>query len=364
MILKSLELLNYRNYETLKLDFDTGTNIFYGDNAQGKTNILEAVYLSGTTKSHRGSKDKEIISFDKEESHIKTIVEKNEREFQIDIHLKKKGAKGIAVNKVPIKKAGDLFGILNVVVFSPEDLYIIKEGPQMRRRFMDMELCQIDKIYLSNLAKYNKIIAQRNKLLKDIYYKPELKNTLDIWDLQLVEYGKKIVYARDKFIKELMPVVADIHSKLTGDKEKLEIVYTPDAIEDELESKVRENREKDLRFGTTSVGPHHDDISFLIDNTDIRKYGSQGQQRTSALSLKLSELKIVEDIIKDKPILLMDDVLSELDKNRQTFLLNNIKDTQTIVTCTGLDEFVKNRFEIDKIFNVVEGHVYENKEIF
>ncbi|MCR5272490.1 MAG: DNA replication/repair protein RecF [Lachnospiraceae bacterium] len=363
MIIKSLELLNYRNYESLNMEFDSGTNILYGDNAQGKTNILEAVYLSGTTKSHRGSKDKEIISFEKDESHIRTVVEKNDNEYCIDIHLKKKGAKGIAVNKVPIKKARDLFGILNIVVFSPEDLYIIKEGPQMRRRFMDMELCQIDRIYLSDLTKYNKTLLQRNKLLKDLYYRPELKDTLDIWDMQLIETGKKIIARRNRFINELMPVVYDIHKKLTGDKEDLKILYEPETDEESFERNLKENREKDLKFGSTSVGPHHDDIKFLINDTDIRKYGSQGQQRTSALSLKLSEIKIVEEIIKDKPILLMDDVLSELDSSRQNFLLNNITDTQTIVTCTGLDEFIKNRFEIDKIFEVIEGHVYENKEI-
>ena len=363
MILKSLELSNYRNYESLHLQFDKGTNIFYGDNAQGKTNVLEAVYLSGTTKSHRGSKDKEIIRFGENESHIRTVVEKEDKEFQIDIHLRQNRTKGIAVNRVPIKKARDLFGILNIVVFSPEDLYLIKEGPQMRRRFMDSELCQIDKIYLSDLAKYNKVLIQRNKLLKDIPFKSELKDTLEIWDMQLIEYGKKIIDARKRFIEDLSPVVKDIHKKLTGEKEELIIRYEPDTSSEELEEKLNKSRTKDLKFGSTSVGPHHDDITFIANDIDIRKYGSQGQQKTSALSLKLSEIKIVEKIIKDKPVLLMDDVLSELDSNRQNFLLNNIDETQTIVTCTGLDEFIKNRFEIDKIFEVKNGHVYENKEI-
>ena len=169
MIIKSIELKNFRNYEDLNIKFDSGTNILYGDNAQGKTNILESAYVSGTTKSHKGSKDKEMIRFEENESHIRTLVEKKEKQYQIDIHLKKNKAKGIAVNKIPIKKASELFGILNMVFFSPEDLNIIKNGPAERRKFMDMELCQLDKIYMSDLSNYNKVLAQRNQLLKDIY---------------------------------------------------------------------------------------------------------------------------------------------------------------------------------------------------
>lgn len=184
MFIKSIELNQFRNYENLNLQFDNGTNILYGDNAQGKTNVLEAVCVSGTTKSHRGSKDKEMIRFGMEESHIKTVVEKKNMEYQIDIHMKRHKTKGIAVNKIPLKKASELFGILNIVLFSPEDLNIIKNGPSERRRFLDSELCQLDKIYLSDLAKYNKILNQRNKLLKDMIYRPDLKETLPIWDEQ------------------------------------------------------------------------------------------------------------------------------------------------------------------------------------
>lgn len=192
MIVKSLELNHFRNYESLNIAFDQGTNILYGNNAQGKTNILEAIYLSGTTKSHKGSKDREMVQFGNEESHIRLFVEKQEKQFQIDMHLKKHKSKGIAVNRIPIKKAGELFGILTLVFFSPEDLNIIKNGPSERRRFMDMELCQLDRIYFDNLTKYNKILMQRNKLLKDIYTKPELKETLFAWNIQLAEYGKKL----------------------------------------------------------------------------------------------------------------------------------------------------------------------------
>ena len=199
MIIKSLELKNFRNYQALGIAFDAGTNILYGDNAQGKTNVLESLYVSGTTKSHKGSKDKEMIRFDADEAHIRTIVEKNGVENRIDIHLKKNSAKGIAVNGIPIRKAGELFGILNLVVFSPEDLNIIKNGPAERRRFIDLELAQLDKLYLSDLSNYNRIINQRNKLLKDVYNRNDLLETLEIWDLQLIQYGNKIIERRKQF---------------------------------------------------------------------------------------------------------------------------------------------------------------------
>lgn len=359
MILKSIELKNYRNYQSLNLNLEEGTNIFYGDNAQGKTNILEAVCVSGTTKSHRGSKDKEMIRFGEEESHIRTVIQKQGKTYQIDLHLKKNKAKGIAINKIPIKKASELFGILNIVSFSPEDLNIIKNGPQERRRFLDSELCQLDKIYLSNLAKYNKLLLQRNRLLKDIYHRPELNDTLSVWDEQLVTYGRKIIDRRNLFIQQLNNITKDIHHKITGGKENLVLLYEPSASADSFAQELEHNREKDLRFGQTSVGPHRDDLLFRIQDIDIRKFGSQGQQRTSALSLKLSEIELVRRTIGDNPVLLLDDVLSELDSNRQNFLLNNISDTQTIITCTGLDEFIRNRFHINKVFEVVEGQVYE-----
>lgn len=196
MILKSVALSHFRNYDDLYIEFDRGTNILYGDNAQGKTNVLESIYVSGTTKSHKGSKDRELIQFGQDEAHIRTVVEKSGLDYQIDMHLKKNKSKGIAINRMPIKKASELFGILNIVFFSPEDLNIIKNGPSERRRFLDVELCQLDKIYLYNLTKYNKVLNQRNRLLKDIHFRPELMDTLAVWDMQLIEYGKKIINTR------------------------------------------------------------------------------------------------------------------------------------------------------------------------
>ncbi|RHV48640.1 DNA replication/repair protein RecF [Lachnospiraceae bacterium OM04-12BH] len=357
MIIKSLELANFRNYEELNISFDKGTNILYGDNAQGKTNILEAIYVSATTKSHKGSKDKEIINFNKEEAHIRTYLEKENVETRVDMHLRKNKSKGIAIDGQKIKKAADLMGLLNVVFFSPEDLSIIKDGPAERRRFADMELCQLDSFYLYNLNHYNKIIGQRNKLLKDMYFQPELKETLNIWDSQLVSFGSKIIERREQFVKQLGDIIFDIHKKLSGGKEELVIAYEPDVSIEDFEKQMKYNQDKDIRLKQTTTGPHRDDFSFVVNGVDIRKYGSQGQQRTAALSLKLSEIELVKKISKDTPVLLLDDVLSELDSNRQNYLLNSIGNIQTIISCTGLDEFINNRFEINKIFKVTNGTV-------
>lgn len=362
MTIKTIELKNYRNYEKLQLGFSDGTNILYGDNAQGKTNILEAVYVAGTSKSHRGSKDKELIRFGEQEAHIRIIVVRNEHEYQIDMHLKEHKAKGIAINRVPIRKAAELFGILNIVFFSPEDLHIIKNGPSERRRFLDMELCQLDKIYLSDLTSYNKVLGQRNKLLKDMIFKPELEETLSVWNMQLVQYGSRIIERRERFIEELSTIVHEIHHKISGEKEELKLLYEPSVRVEEYEKELMRNYEKDLKYCQTSVGPHRDDLLFRIGEVDLRRFGSQGQQRTSALSLKLSEIQLVKQSIHDTPILLLDDVLSELDSNRQNYLLNSIGDIQTIITCTGLDEFVKNRFQIDRVFEVVSGNVTQKNE--
>lgn len=362
MIIKSIELRDFRNYENLDIHFDSETNILYGDNAQGKTNILEAAYLSGTTKSHKGSRDKEIIRFGQNESHIRTIVQKNEKEYQIDMHLRRNGAKGVAINKIPIKKASELFGILNIVFFSPEDLNIIKNGPSERRRFIDLELCQLDKMYLSDLSSYNKVLGQRNKLLKDICYRPELADTLSVWDVQLLEYGRRIIKKRRQFVEELNEIISEIHSKISGGREHLVLKYEPNIDDIFFEDELTRAKNKDLKICQTTVGPHRDDMFFSIEEVDIRKYGSQGQQRTSALSLKLSEIDLVKRSIKNTPVLLLDDVLSELDSNRQNYLLNSITDIQTIITCTGLEEFVKNRFQINKIFHVVNGKVFEKNE--
>ena len=357
MIIESIELKNYRNYDELHMEFSPGTNILYGNNAQGKTNILEAVYVCCTTKSHRGSKDRDMIHFHEDESHIKLNIRKNDVPYRIDMHLKKNKAKGVAINGVPIRKASELFGIVNVVFFSPEDLNLIKNGPAERRKFIDLELCQLNRLYVHSLVSYNRILMQRNKLLKELMFKPEYEETLDIYDMQLVQFGREIIRYRLDFIAQLNEIIFDIHFNLSGEKEHLKIIYDPDVVTDCFEQQLRKSRQQDIKQKTTLTGPHRDDIGFFIDEIDIRKFGSQGQQRTAALSLKLAEIELVKKIVKDYPILLLDDVLSELDGNRQNHLLSAINHIQTMITCTGLEDFVNNRFQMDRLFQVVEGTV-------
>jgi len=250
-----------------------------------------------------------------------------------------------------------LFGIVNVVFFSPEDLNLIKNGPAERRRFVDLELCQLNKLYVHSLVQYNRIVTQRNKLLKDMAFRPDYEETLDIWDMQLVQYGKEMIGYRKEFIEQLDGIIGPIHRKLSGEKETLRILYEPNVEEDAFEDVIRRSRQQDIKQKTTLIGPHRDDLSFIINGIDIRRFGSQGQQRTAALSLKLAEIELVEKTVYDYPILLLDDVLSELDSSRQNQLLAGINHIQTVITCTGLEEFVRNRFPVDKIYRVVSGTV-------
>ena len=357
MIVKSLELKNYRNYNELSMDFAKGTNLLYGDNAQGKTNILEAIYLGATTKSHRGSKDREIIQFHENESHIRIQYEKQEIIHQLDMHLKKSRAKGVAIDRMPIRRSGDLLGQIPVIFFSPEDLKIVKNGPSERRKFLDIDLSQMEPLYLYQLTNYNKILMQRNNLLKQIRFQKDLMDTLEPWDIQLVKYGSEIIRYREKFIKHLNKTIQQIHKKLTGGKEHMLLTYDRNVAYDEFLTEIGRKREKDLKYSTTNAGPHRDDLGFMVNDIDIRKYGSQGQQRTAALSLKLAQIQLVKEVMKESPILLLDDVLSELDSSRKIYLLESIKNTQTIITCTGLDEFIDQHLPIERMFQIKAGKI-------
>ena len=290
MIIESIELKDFRNYEELLLHLDKGINILYGDNAQGKTNVLEALYVGCTSKSHKSVKDRELIRFSMEEAHLKLNLLKRDVPYRIDMHIKKNKSKGIALNGVPIRRASQLFGIANVVFFSPEDLYIIKNGPSERRKFMDMELCQLDKLYVHHLISYNRVLSQRNKLLKELVPETEGMTMLEIYDEQLEKYGVELIRIREGFIRKLNEVVQEIHERLTDGRERLTVVY-------------------------------------------------------------------MEAETGDTPLLLLDDVLSELDRTRQNMLLSSIKNIQAVITCTGLDDFINNRFHIDKIFKVQNGTV-------
>lgn len=357
MIIKSIELSDFRNFETLKAEFSNGVNIFSGQNANGKTNILESIYLGSTTKSQKGSRDKDIIRFGRDEAHIRLYAEKADIVHKIDMHLRSGKAKQLYVDGMQIKKSTDYLGMIHVVSFSPEDLLMVKEGPALRRRFLDLELCQLDAIYMHNYASYNKVLEQRNNLLKELkasfgYQNPRTKDTLSVWDEQLVMYGGPIIEARRSFIDEICSYAKEIHSKISNGLEELKIEYAPDVTEENFINVLKENSDKDIVLKSTSSGPHRDDFIFLINGNDARKYASQGQQRSCVLSLKLAEIKYVTEKTGELPILLLDDVLSELDRSRQTNLLDSISDMQTFITCTGLEEFVSGRLNTDNVFRV------------
>lgn len=362
-----LELKNYRNYEKLSVNFDPGVNIIYGENAQGKTNILESIYMCCSGKSHKGSKEREIIKHEKDEAHVKAeFLPEHGSRRRIDIHLKKSKGKGLAVNKIPIRKISELYGNILVVIFSTEDLDMIKRGPSDRRRFIDMELCQIDPVYVENLITYNRILVQRRELFKkmedDGRDDPSLLETLDVWDLQLVNYGTEIIKRRREFIEELNGIIFDIHYSITSGMEKIRLVYEPSTDEDIFYENLIKNRERDIFLKQTSVGPHRDDFSIYNGPDNMRTYGSNGQQRTCALSLKLSEIKLIEKKKGEKPVLLLDDVLSELDRNRQKMLIRELEGTQTIITCTGIDEFVENELKNSKKFYIKNAAVKKEQD--
>ena len=355
MIISSLELADFRNIEKLSVSFSEGTNIFYGDNAQGKTNILEALFLIATTKSHRGVRDRDLIRFGREEAHIRAVIMKKGIDHRIDMHLRAGRSKGIAINGQRIRKASELIGLLHIVFFSPEDLAIVKSGPAERRRFMDLELCQLQAAYLHDLNQYNRVVEQRNRLLRDDAPGGAAQITLDILDEQLVDYGTRIITERKKFIESLNDVIGGVHAKLTAGSEALTIAYEPDVAAEDLAEKLRRGRRADLARHVTGTGPHRDDFSFISNGIDLRRFGSQGQQRTCALSLKLSEIEIVRSLTGDTPVLMLDDVLSELDGKRQNDLLDTIGSLQTFITCTGLDDLVGHRSAVDKVYRVAGG---------
>ncbi len=357
MYVESLALKNFRNYEKLEIHFSDKINIIHGDNAQGKTNILEAVFMAATTKSHRGSKDKDIIRFDKDDSHIRLNLKKREVSHRIDMHLRKAKPKGVAIDGLPIRRSTELFGLINIIMFSPEDLSVVKNGPGERRRFMDMEICQISRIYYSNLLRFNKILDQRNNLLKQIIFKPEMKDTLDTWDDQLVEAGSSIIKERRNFIDMMNDIIQEVHDHLSSGKEKIELRYEPNVEEKDFAKVLKEKRKLDLKNTITMTGPQRDDFGIFINGNDVRIYGSQGQQRTAALSLKLAEIEIVKKVINDNPILLLDDVMSELDSLRRDALLETMNDIQTIITCTGYDDFIRQRIKVDKIYKINNGRI-------
>lgn len=339
MKIKSINITNYRNYTNQAVDFRDGLNVIIGKNAQGKTNLLEAVFICAIGRSPRTTKDKDLIRWESTYAKISLGIEKKLGSKEIDIYLFNNQNKAIKIDKIGIKRIGQLMGNFNAIYFSPDELKLIKESPEERRKFMDIDLCQFNKNYFYTLSNYNKVLQQRNKLLKTSN-ELVLKETISIWNDQLASSGASLIMARLKLVENLKEKVRKIHKFLTNEKENLEISYqgyTADSENDLkllLLKKYDEAIDKDIKLGFTTVGPHRDDIKIESNGIDLRAFGSQGQQRTAALSLKLAELEVFKDNIGEYPVLLLDDVLSELDPDRQLKLLEFTKPIQTILTCT------------------------------
>lgn len=342
MKIKSINITNFRNYSNQEVEFSDGLNVIIGKNAQGKTNLLESIFICAIGRSPRTTKDKDLIKWESTYAKITLNILKKLGKKEIDIYLFTNQNKAIKIDKIGIKKIGQLMGNFNAIYFSPDDLKLIKDSPEERRKFMDIDLCQFDKNYFYTLSNYNQILQQRNKLLKTTN-ESALKDTISIWNDQLATSGAKLILSRLKLVSSLKEKVQKIHKFLTNDKEELVISYQGYTAETEndlkllLLKKYEENIDKDIKLGFTTIGPHRDDIKIESNGIDLRSFGSQGQQRTASLSLKLAELEVFKDNIGEYPVLLLDDVLSELDKDRQQKLLEITKPIQTILTCTDFD---------------------------
>ena len=359
MFIKRLQMLNYRNYNVLDISLGPHVNVFLGDNAQGKTNILEGIYYCAFARSHRTSKDRELINWNSDNALLSVTVGRERLDKRIDISILKDGKKAIQINKIKIKKIGELFGNFNVVMFSPEDLKIIKDSPGVRRKFIDMELCQLNPKYYYNLVQYNKVLNERNSILRNRNIN---KDILDVYDMQLVEFGYNIIIYRLEYIKKLNKYSEKIHSDITSGKEKIEFRYTStikdlENIKENFQSLLEKNRIRDCERGITSIGPHRDDFIVLINDIDTKSYGSQGQQRTAVLTIKFSSLKIIKELTGEHPVLLLDDVLSELDFSRKRYILSTIGDIQTIITCTGIEDLYEYLDDKSKVFKVKDGEI-------
>ena len=376
MFLKNLQLTNFRNYKDCSIDFDSMKTLVVGENAQGKTNILESVYYLSHNDSYRIQKDNELILWEESFCKIKGDVTKYDMDLSLEIIINPPSRKILKVNDIKKTKSSDFLGNIVSVNFCVDDLLLIRGVPQDRRKWIDSSISSIYPAYKDRLEKYNKIRNHRNNILKDNKLNPQssLIKTLDAFDEQLVITGSNIVYLRLKYLKELYSIAKEKH-KIIAEKESLSIVYQSSVFEDvdisryedfkiediskNFEEKIADRRQEEIIRAQTLVGPHRDDIKFFINDFDAFSFASQGQQRTIVLSLKLSELDIIKEKIDEKPILLLDDVLAELDKTRQNFLLKSIdSDIQTIITSVDILSFEKEFLKDVKIYRVKDGKVY------
>lgn len=358
MYIQKIKLENFRNYDKQELEINEGLNIFIGDNAQGKTNVIESIYLASIGKSFRTNKDNELIKFDKEYFNIDIEYFKNNRNNDINIFLENNRSKIVKLNEIKIDKLSQMVGNINVILFSPDELKVIKQSPSIRRKFFDISISQVKPIYLYYMLQYNKILTQRNNLLKQLSKNRNLLDTIDIWNEKLIETGIKIIDIRKEYIQKISTILKDKHKQLSENMEEVYLEYLPNCENQEsFREKLHKNLQYDIDRGYTNNGPHKDDYCFYINDIDLSKFGSQGQQRSAILSYKLAEIDNLYDEFGEYPILLLDDVTSELDKNRITRLLDNLKKHQTIITCTDIDNF--KLLSDYKLFVVKDGKVEE-----
>lgn len=350
MYFKSIELENFRNYKNLYLEFDPSLNLILGENAQGKTNLIESLFIMSLGKSFRTNKDQEMIAFGEKFSKASSTVIDDDKETKIEVIYKEDG-KVLKLDGIKLQRSIDLLENVYIVVFAPDDLKIVKEGPENRRKFLDRELCQIKPVYYSDLGNYKKILKQRNFLLKNRNNDKEL---FEVFDEALSDYGLRIVKERNDFTKRLQRISRKIHGDISGKKEILDVNYET-KVEDsftkeDYKEALRKSFENDMYKGYTSFGPHKDDISIFVNGTDIRNFGSQGQQRTASLSLKLAEIELIKEETGKNAVLLLDDVLSELDNARQRYLIEAMKDVQVFITATSVNEEVMKLLPLGKTF--------------
>ena len=360
MYITRLELKNFRNYESLEADFDEKINLILGNNAQGKTNLIESIYMTSIGRSFRTAKDSDVIMFGKDEALIKVRAEKEYSDTEVEIRIKRPSKKSVKKDGIPLRKTSELLENIMIVIFSPEDMKIVKDEPEKRRKFIDRELCQISPKYYDSLSNYRKILAQRNSYLKEDNIDASL---LDLWDSQLAKCGAGIITGRNDFIKSISVFSSKIHSGITAGAESLHIEYDPDVEVTEnsgdqemyFYDEIKKVYDSDMKMRSTTRGPHKDDISFFVNGINMRNFGSQGQQRTCALSLKLAELDLIKNETGEDAVLLLDDVMSELDATRQEYLIKTLKNNQLFVTTTNMDEKILKEFEGAKVFNICKG---------
>jgi DNA replication and repair protein RecF len=365
LIVDSIRLENFRNYKDIELNFCDGINIFQGLNGQGKTNLLESIYICSVGKSFRTSKDIEMINHEKEYFTVNVGI-KNDATDKIFIRYDRQKQKAIAVNGIFLRKSGQLMGALLCVLFCPEDLLILSDGPSRRRRFLDIAISQLNPLYYYNLQQYTKLTAQKNVQLKQIKKNPKQKDVLFVWNEQIAEYGSKIIAERIKFIDVLKDLANESHAYISEYKEQLVLEYENTIELNEYDERhIKETyiktlekiMQREIEREVSLIGPHRDDISFRLNDLELKKYGSQGQKRTAVLSLKIAEIEIMKKNTGRIPILLLDDVMSELDKKRQEALLSYVKGVQTFITCVDSESFDQLKDTQNYIYNISDGAV-------